>query len=103
MCSGKVVMTNSSPMKNYNTTSLNKTILKELEREFGVAKGTLKNSDRLEQFKGWDSLCVVMFLTALDKEFNILIDPIEIAEAETIQDLINIANSKLKSQCNTQE
>lgn len=82
-------------MTNHNTTSLKKAILNELEREFVLKKGTLKDNESLNQFT-WDSLSVVMLITMLSKDFNIDVDPIEITSAETVQDLVNIANSKLK-------
>lgn len=82
-------------MKSNNSTSLNKIILDKLEKELGLSKGSLKGDERLKEFKAWDSLAIVMLITLLDKKLHIATDPVEIASAETVHDLINVVNSKL--------
>lgn len=82
---------------NYDgTVKLKDSILRELERELAVKKGSLDGSQRLKDFRTWDSLAVVMIISMLDKKYHIRVTPIEIASAETIQDLIDVASAKLR-------
>jgi len=38
----------------------------------------------------WDSLAIIVFIAALNKEFGLVLNPEKISSAKTVQDLVDI-------------
>ena len=55
-----------------------------------LSEADLRYTDKLDEVAGLDSLAVLEFLTALEKEFHITIDP-ERMNLETLRDLPTLA------------
>ena len=52
--------------------------------------GTVTGSEQLADLKGWDSLSVVTFMGATNKEFGVILAPGDLANAKTVGDLVQL-------------
>ena len=57
---------------------------------------SLNNSDRLDNIEEFDSMSVLALMSLFDTEFEIDLTVDQVKEAETIQDLIKLANGNIR-------
>ena len=57
-----------------------------LEEELGALAG----HELLVDLDAWESLTVIEFLALVDENFGVVLNPKDIAECETVQDLLNL-------------
>lgn len=58
-----------------------------LESTVNAAPGSLEGGEVLASLPGWDSLAVVMFLAAMDKNHGVSVAPRAVAGCRTVDDL----------------
>lgn len=66
----------------------------QLENVFDVEKNTLTGNEHLDDGSLMDSLTMLAVISFLDKEYNTQIDPSDILEINTINDLFEIVCNK---------
>ena len=57
--------------------------------------GTIKGDEALCEIPAWDSLSVVAFLAAYDKQFGSPPSPVALVACRTVADLVALAGDKL--------
>jgi len=72
----------------------NKKIMQEVLEDYDLSE--VSYSDSLDDF-GFDSLSTVILMSAMSNHFDIEIDPDEIENLKTIEDLDNFISNKLNS------
>ena len=68
--------------------------LKELEKSMELPPNVLKPESFLDEFS-WDSLSIIVFITLVDKKFGISITPPQIAQCNTVNDLIGLLGNNI--------
>ncbi len=58
--------------------------------------GNIQGNDDLVDLEGWDSLAVMTFIAAVDENFNIILEPRELASCKTIADLMTLVNGHIE-------
>lgn len=56
----------------------------------------LNSDDILEEFLDWDSLAVLLTISMIDEQFNVIITNEEIKKITTVGDLEKLVKSKMK-------
>jgi acyl carrier protein len=62
--------------------------LTEVEKLLRAPRGTLKETDRLKDYPGWDSLAMIEFVALVDDTFRLDIVADEVRRAERVGELI---------------
>jgi acyl carrier protein len=58
--------------------------------------GTIQGDEALSGLGGWDSLAVMTFIAAIDENFNVILEPRELADCQTIADLLNLVKNHIE-------
>lgn len=66
-----------------------------LDKVLELDAGTLTGTEELSDLDSWDSLAVLGFIAAVDKEFNLVLSPDDINKARTVDELVDLLISKL--------
>ena len=77
----------------------NKVLIKVLElaaRQFGVDAGSLDEASSASQFPSWNSLNHVMLIAAVEKEFGIKFDLLQMVDMKNLGEIANSAFNALK-------
>lgn len=64
----------------------------KLEEIMEVEEGTLKLTDKLNDFDEWDSIAILSFIAMMDSDFGKIVKGSEVKELETVQDAIAMMN-----------
>ena len=68
-----------------------------IEAEFEeVTPGTISPETTYRSIKGWSSMHALIIIAFVDANFNIILNGADLRSAETIQDLYNIVQEKIK-------
>jgi acyl carrier protein len=70
-------------------------ILRNLENLMELNNGSLIGDEKLYNLAAWDSLAVLGFIAFTNKQYDITLSANDINKAETINDLVNLIESKL--------
>ena len=57
--------------------------------------GTITGNEQFSDLEGWDSLAVIGFMAAVDKNLHFVIPPKELVSARSIADLHGLVANKL--------
>jgi acyl carrier protein len=71
--------------------------LSPLLKEAFNAAGDLPDDTRLRNFKDWDSMAHMLFITRLEESYDIVLTGDEIATMETVGDIKKILTAKGKT------
>lgn len=66
--------------------------LLKLEEIMEVEEGTLKLTDKLNDFDEWDSIAILSFIAMMDSDYGKIVKGSEVKELETVQDVIAMMN-----------
>lgn len=73
---------------------MNKTaFLNEMERMLQAGPKALTGGESLDQFRNWDSMGILLFITLADESFGVTLSPKEITACKTIDNLFDLASS----------
>ena len=64
-----------------------KEFLNIIEGILELDEGVLDGSEKLDELDGWDSLAVVSFIAEIDSELDITLNPNQLSNAQSIEDL----------------
>ena len=70
----------------------------ELETILETPPGSLTGDERLKEFEQWDSLGALSFIAMADATFGYLISGAELAECQTVEDIIRLFPGKITDQ-----
>jgi len=59
------------------------------------APHTIKGDEAIADLEGWDSLAVVGFMAAVDKQLGVVVHVKGLIDARTVQDLVGLVQDKL--------
>jgi acyl carrier protein len=65
--------------------------LKEMDDILGLAPGTLKGNEKLEELENWDSTSMISLVALAETNNNVEISPEQIITCTTVEDLLRIA------------
>ena len=74
-----------------------KKFLNLLEEALEADENSLTCEDELDGSPLWDSLAIVVFIAMVDENFDVTLSPGNIAEAKTVQDLVDMLGDKIQS------
>ncbi|MFH0725706.1 MAG: acyl carrier protein [Pseudomonadota bacterium] len=57
--------------------------------------GTIKETDMLTDFEGWDSMAMLGFIAMLDEHFGLIVPPEKISKAKAVTDLMALLDGNL--------
>ncbi len=63
-------------------------IIALIENQLGLEAGSIKETDMIEDIRGWDSLAHVLIIGELESQFGISIPLEEAIEIVTVEDLL---------------
>jgi acyl carrier protein len=66
--------------------------LKEMDDILGLAPGTLRGTEKLEELENWDSTSMISLIALAETNNNAEISPEQIITCTTVEDLVRIAN-----------
>ena len=74
---------------------MNKKIIDQIENEFDeVQPGTIKPESSFRELEGWSSMHALILIALIDNEYDILLTGEQLKNAQTVQDLFEIIQSK---------
>jgi len=74
------------------------TFTRKLENEFeDVQQGTLTPATNYREIPEFSSMYALIIIAFIDNEFDVLLTGDELRKANTVQDLYDLVNSKLKN------
>ena len=72
-------------------------LIVKIAKQFDEADNIVIKADtKFRDLEGWSSLIALSIIAMVDEEYNVKIKGDEIREAQTIEDLFNIIQSKIK-------
>ena len=66
-----------------------------LEQVWELDPGTIRGDEVIDDVGTWESIAVVEFIALIDENAGITLQPEKIAEAKTIQDLMNLLGDNI--------
>ena len=67
-----------------------------LDELLELEPGTVKGSETLDSFEGWNSLAVISFMALVDEHFGISVQPRQIAACTTVSDLMGLLGDRIR-------
>ena len=67
-----------------------------LDELLELEPGTVKGSETLDSFDGWNSLAVISLMALVDEQFGISLQPRQIAACSTIADLVGLLGDRIR-------
>jgi acyl carrier protein len=67
-----------------------------LDELLELEPGTVKGSETLDSFDGWNSLAVISLMALVDEHFGISLQPRQIAACSTIADLVGLLGDRIR-------
>ena len=71
--------------------------LAEIDEILGLAPGTLKGDERLEDLENWDSTSLIILISLADANNGVHLSPSQIAKCSTVADLVRLARADATS------
>lgn len=72
--------------------------LLSLDELLELKPGTVKGSESLDSFEGWDSLAVISFMALVDEHFGVSLQPRKLAECKTVADLMALLGDRIRQE-----
>jgi acyl carrier protein len=69
--------------------------LTEFDQVIEANPGTTTGAEKLSELDGWDSLAVLGFIAMADEQLGAAVSGQQIADANTVDDLVALVNDKL--------
>ncbi len=70
-------------------------LIDQIENEFEeVQPGTIKPESSFRELEGWSSMHALILIALIDNEYDILLTGEQLKNAQTVQDLFEIIQSK---------
>jgi acyl carrier protein len=70
-------------------------LIDQIENEFDeVQSGTIKPESSFRELDGWSSMHALILIALIDNEYDILLTGEQLKNAQTVQDLFEIIQSK---------
>lgn len=70
-------------------------LINQIEEEFEeVMPGTIKPESSFRELEGWSSMHALILIALIDNEYDILLTGEQLKNAQTVQDLFEIIQSK---------
>jgi acyl carrier protein len=70
-------------------------LIDQIENEFDeVQPGTIKPESSFRELEGWSSMHALILIALIDNEYDILLTGEQLKNAQTVQDLFEIIQSK---------
>ena len=66
--------------------------VREVEKLIRVPRGTLKTTDRMKDFAGWDSLAMIEFVALVDEQLGVEVPAEQVRKSERLSDLLALAS-----------
>jgi acyl carrier protein len=66
-----------------------------LDELLELEPGTVKGSESLDSFAGWNSLGIISFMALVDEHFSVSLQPKQIAGCATIDDLVELLGDQI--------
>ncbi|HEV2397911.1 MAG TPA: phosphopantetheine-binding protein [Candidatus Sulfotelmatobacter sp.] len=66
--------------------------LLEMDEILGLAPGTLRGHEKLEELEQWDSTSLITFIALADDNSGVAVSPAQIVNCTTVSDLLRLAN-----------
>jgi acyl carrier protein len=66
-----------------------------LDELLELEPGTVKGSESLDSFSGWNSLGIISFIALVDEHFGINLQPRHIAGCSTVEDLVELLGNRI--------
>lgn len=79
---------------NENTSEVFKKICDIFQQELGVEPSLLNEKSSMEEIDLWDSFAHMNLIIAIEAEFNIRFDPTEVAQVNSIEDILLKVSAK---------
>lgn len=73
-------------------------ILGILDESLTVGKGTLHESDLLQNINEWDSIAIIMFLSAIEEKYGTTLDPEKLKKCLRVADLTTLVRESVSSE-----
>ena len=70
--------------------------LRKIDNLCDLEPGTLVGNEVLKHLSFWDSLMVLGFLSLVDKDFNVILSPVDVTNALTVNDLIKLLGDRIQ-------
>jgi len=70
-------------------------LLPLLDELLELEPGTVKGSDTLDTFDGWNSLAVIGFLAMVDEKLGLTLEPRKLVACQTIDDLLGLLGDRI--------
>ena len=67
------------------------TFLKEMDEILGLAAGTLRGDEKLEELETWDSTALINLIVLAETNNNVQITPDMVVSCSTVADLLRVA------------
>jgi len=72
-----------------------------LDELLELEPGTVKGSETLDSFEGWNSLAVISVMALVDEYFGVSLQPRQIAGCSTIADLMGLLGDQISVESRT--
>lgn len=69
--------------------------LRALERELGLAKGSMNENQELARLGGWDSMASLLFIALVDEKLGVAIPDDKISTVKTVNELLGLLGDRL--------
>jgi acyl carrier protein len=66
-----------------------------LDELLELEPGTMKGSDSLDSFDGWNSLAAVAVLAMADEKFGLSLEPRKMAACQSVNDLLGLFGDRI--------
>jgi acyl carrier protein len=70
-----------------------KLFLTQLEQALQAAPGSFKETDRLEDLEGWDSIGALAVIAMVDEKYGVTLDANALQKCKNINDLANLVET----------
>jgi hypothetical protein len=68
--------------------------LLEMDQILGLAPGTLRGNEKLEELEQWDSTSLITFVALADANSGVAVSPAQIVNCTTVGDLLQLARAE---------
>ena len=67
--------------------------LLEIDDVLGLAPGTLRGDEKLEELENWDSTSLIVLISLADSNNGVHITPYQVVNCATVADLLKLAGA----------
>ena len=69
-------------------------IIDLLEKSLEADPGSISGTEKVDALPDWDSLAAVVFMGEVDEHFGITLDPDELENVESVEDIVKMILAK---------